>query len=75
MERGRKILYLSQEAAVVLNSAGTISTIKGGDGVMRQIFEIPGSYPSSGGTWYNGVFQFIKEPNGVINHRLFVPNP
>ncbi len=42
----------------------------GGDGVARQILEIPGSY---GGR--NGVFQFIKEADGAINHRLIVPSP
>ena len=55
---------------LVTNSAGkgVVSTIRGGDGVARQMLEIPGAY---GGK--NGVFQFIKEADGTINHRLFVP--
>jgi len=37
------------------------------------MMRIPGSYQSTGGTWYEGEFQFIKDSNGLINHRLFVP--
>jgi hypothetical protein len=50
-------------------SLGTVKTITGGDGVVRDALEIPGSY---GGR--DSVFQFIKNPDGTINHRLFVPN-
>ena len=48
---------------------GTISTIKGGDGIFRQMLKIPGEY---GGK--RGFFEFIKELDGTINHRLFRPN-
>jgi RHS repeat-associated protein len=56
------------ESVAAFESAGTVRAITGGDRVVRQILEIPGSY---GGR--NGVFQFIKEADGAINHRLFVP--
>ena len=56
------------QSVTAFESAGTVRTITGGDGVVRQMLEIPGSY---GGR--NGVFQFIKEADGAINHRLFVP--
>ncbi len=47
---------------------GKISVIKGGDGVERLKLEITGSYRGK-----EGVFEYIREPNGAINHRLFVP--
>jgi len=50
-------------------NTGTVRTITGGDKVVREALEIPGSY---GGR--DGVFQFIKNPDGTINHRLFVPS-
>jgi len=28
---------------------------------------------TSGGTWADGVFQFIKDSEGVITHRFFKP--
>lgn len=48
---------------------GTVKTIVGGDGVERQMLEIPGEYKGKTGT-----FEFIKEPDGSINHRYFRPN-
>ncbi|UNK63023.1 hypothetical protein [Buttiauxella ferragutiae] len=48
---------------------GKISVITGGDGVERLKLEISGSYRGK-----EGVFEYIREPNGSINHRLFVPN-
>ncbi|HHT0396523.1 TPA: VENN motif pre-toxin domain-containing protein, partial [Raoultella planticola] len=47
---------------------GTISIITGGDGVERLKLEISGSYRGR-----EGIFEYIREPNGTINHRLFVP--
>lgn len=47
---------------------GTVSKITGKDGVVRDKLEIPGSYRGK-----PGVFEYIREPNGNINHRLFVP--
>jgi hypothetical protein len=47
---------------------GYLTTIKGGDGIIRTQLNIPGSYKG-----YNGEFQFMKEPNGLINHRFFQP--
>ncbi|MBN2194415.1 MAG: hypothetical protein JW751_16480 [Polyangiaceae bacterium] len=63
------------ESVTAFESAGTVRTITGGDGVARQMLEIPGSYATSRGTIMDGVFQFIKEADGALNHRLFVPRP
>ena len=46
---------------------GTVSEITGGDGVKRWKLEIPGTYRGS-----EGVFEYIRNPDGTINHRLFV---
>lgn len=40
--------------------------IRRGDGVARTKLSIPGRYKGK-----DGVFEFIKEPNGDINHRFF----
>jgi len=37
------------------------------------LMTIPGSYKTSKGTVVDGVFQFMKEADGTINRRLFVP--
>jgi len=51
-------------------SAGKVTKITGGDGVTREMLKIPGSYKGK-----EGVFEFIKEADGTINHRFFRPNP
>ena len=43
---------------------GKVSKIKGDDGITRQKLEIPGRYKGK-----EGVFEYIKESNGNINHR------
>jgi len=58
------------ESVTAFESAGTVRSLTGGDKVVRQVLEIPGSYGSAG----NGVFRFIKNADGTINERLFVPN-
>jgi hypothetical protein len=58
------------ESVTAFEKSGVISTIKGGDGLMRQILKIPGEY---GGK--KGFFEFIKEADGAINHRFFRPGP
>jgi filamentous hemagglutinin len=63
------------ESVTAFEDSGTVSTITGGDGQTYQMLEIPGSYSSSSGNLYDGTFQFIKNSDGVINHRLFVPTP
>lgn len=47
---------------------GVVKKIIGGDGKERLLLEIRGWYKGK-----DGGFQFIKEQNGEINHRLFVP--
>jgi hypothetical protein len=49
-------------------NAGSVSEITGRDGVVRLKLEIPGTYKGR-----DGVFENIKNPDGTINHRLFVP--
>ena len=49
-------------------SAGTIEFIMGNDGKIYQKLSIPGFYNGT-----DGVFEFIKDANGIINHRLFRP--
>jgi RHS repeat-associated protein len=73
MSRGAGEFHSFPEAVTAFETSGTVRTITGGDGVVRQMLEIPGSYVSSNGTWYDGVFQFIKDADNMINHRLFVP--
>jgi hypothetical protein len=74
MSKGPGEFHSFPESVAAFEKSGTIRSVTGGDGVTRQMLEIPGSYPSGGGTWKDGVFQFMKEPDGAINHRLFVPN-
>ena len=57
------------ESVKGFQGAGKVSKLKGGDGVVRDKLEIPGGYRGR-----EGKFEFIKEPNGNINHRLFKPN-
>jgi hypothetical protein len=48
---------------------GKVSEIVGGDGLKRQLLEIPGGYQGK-----RGNFEFIKEADGSINHRYFRAN-
>ena len=70
MQGGVGEFHSFPESVTAFESAGSVRTITGGDGVVRQMLEIPGSYGAR-----DGVFQFIKEADGAINHRLFVPGP
>ena len=45
---------------------GRVTTITGGDGIKRTLVEIPGGLDR-----HLGVFEFIIEPNGSVNHRFF----
>jgi hypothetical protein len=56
---------------VVKNFAkeGSASEIVGGDKQTYFKLSIPGSYRGT-----EGNFEFMKDNNGVINHRQFVPN-
>lgn len=47
-------------------SSGKVGTITGGDGKVRKLVEIPGSYRGR-----EGFFQYIIESDGVCNHRVF----
>ena len=48
---------------------GVVTPLKGKDGVIVPILKIPGSYRGK-----EGYFEFIKERDGMINHRFFRPN-
>lgn len=63
------------EAVEAYESAGSTRAVTGGDGITRWMLEIPGSYKTAGGTWVDGVFQFMKEASGEINHRLLFISP
>jgi len=54
------------ESVIAFEKSGVLTTIKGGDGITRQILKIPGEY---GGK--KGFFEFIKEADGTINHWFF----
>lgn len=69
MEGGVGEFHSFPESVTAFENAGKVRTITGGDKVVREVLEIPGSYSGR-----DGVFQFIKNPDGTINHRLFVPN-
>jgi RHS repeat-associated protein len=45
---------------------GQLSTKTGGDGNIYHLLELPGSYRGKTGT-----FEYIKDANGLINHRFF----
>ena len=47
---------------------GQVSCLLGGDGVERMRIHLRGSING-----INGVYEYIFEPNGVCNHRLFRP--
>ncbi|WP_338880431.1 hemagglutinin repeat-containing protein [Achromobacter veterisilvae] len=63
-------LHAFPESVKMFQEAGEVSRITGGDGVVRDMLKIPGEYRGK-----QGVFEFIKEADGSINHRLFKPNP
>jgi len=56
------------ESVKAFQGAGQVTGLKGGDGVAREMLSIPGGYKGR-----QGSFEFIKEANGAINHRLFKP--
>lgn len=47
---------------------GYTTIVTGGDKTNRTLLHIPGSYKG-----YDGEFLFLKEPNNIINHRIFKP--
>ncbi|WP_155757847.1 RHS repeat domain-containing protein [Acinetobacter beijerinckii] len=50
-------------------SIGKVSRLQGGDKLYRWKLEIPGAYRGK-----DGIFEYIRNHNGTINHRLFEPN-
>jgi hypothetical protein len=73
MTAGAGEFHSFPESVAAFEDAGIVRTIVGGDGQLYRVLEIPGSYATSSGKWLDGMFQFIQDENGVINHRLFVP--
>lgn len=63
-------LHAFPESVKAFQDAGQVSKITGGDGVARDMLKIPGEYRGK-----QGAFEFIKEADGSINHRLFRPTP
>lgn len=68
MEGGAGEYHSFPELVKNFEDSGTVTDIVGGDGQLYQKLEIPGSY---GGK--DGVFEFIKDAAGNINHRYFNP--
>jgi filamentous hemagglutinin len=62
-------LHAFPEGVTTFQGAGQVTKITGGDGVVRDMLTIPGEYRGK-----EGVFEFIKESDGSINHRLFNPD-
>ena len=56
------------EGVKMFEKDGTVTKITGGDGITRDMLKIPGEYKGK-----QGNFEFIKEPDGTINHRFFRP--
>ncbi len=56
------------ESVTTFEKYGTVSEIKGGDGIIRTKLSIPGWYKGQ-----EGAFEFIKDQNNMINHRFFNP--
>jgi hypothetical protein len=52
---------------------GKYFRIRGNDGKMYEHLHIEGGYVSQSGNIYEGTFEFIKNSNGEITHRLFRP--
>ena len=72
MQGGAGEFHSFPESVRAFESAGSVKPITGADGIAREMLEIPGSHPTSGGTWKDGIFQFINEIDGAINQRLSV---
>jgi RHS repeat-associated protein len=66
-QMGKGDFHSFPESVRAFESLGTVRSVKGADGITRQMLEIPGGYKN----YDRGVFQFLKEPNGDINHRFF----
>ncbi|QAY92217.1 filamentous hemagglutinin N-terminal domain-containing protein [Pseudomonas sp. ACM7] len=62
-------LHAFPESVKAFQGSGQVTKITGGDGVVRDMLKIPGEYRGK-----QGVFEFIKESDGSINHRLFKPS-
>lgn len=60
--------HVFPEDIKLFQDKGYIKFIKGGDKVIRQQLTIKGYHKG-----YGGQFEFMKEPNGFINHRYFRP--
>lgn len=58
------------ESVTASQEAGQLSKLTGRDGVVRDMLKIPGEYRGK-----EGNFEFIKEADGSINHRLFRADP
>ena len=57
------------ESVTAFQGAGKVTKVTGHDGIVRDTLKIPGEYRGK-----KGVFEFIKESNGAIKHRLFKPD-
>lgn len=49
-----------------MQDAGVRSFVRGADGQLREMLRIPGQFRGR-----QGMFEFIKDADGMINHRYF----
>ena len=74
MEGGVGEFHSFPESVTAFEDSGPVTTITDSNGAQFQMLRIPGSYQTTGGAWYEGQFEFIKDSNGLINHRFFNPS-
>ena len=60
-------LHSFPESVRALQDSGQVSKLTGGDGIVRDVLKIRGKYKGK-----TGDFEFIKDPDGFINHRYFM---
>ena len=64
-----KDFHAFPESVTAFEKIGKVTVIKGRGGIARKVLRIPGSYKGE-----KGYFEFIRESDGTINHRIFKPS-
>ena len=66
MSKGAGEMHSFPEEVTAFRTDGTVKNIVGADGKNYAKLTIPGKYNGK-----TGNFEFIKDENGIINHRFF----